>query len=98
MNDMITVGAASLMSALILATISGRWFVRPEPSAKHRAPANRPLLRPVEALDRTSALCSSQGKVTHHARTHITRQLICMECHSPSPDWITTDESGEGVK
>ncbi|WP_262058567.1 hypothetical protein [Streptomyces sp. STR69] len=98
MNDQITVGAASLVSALILAALAGRWYVRPEPSGQHRRPARPLLLRPVEALDRTAALCASQGIVTLHVRTLVTRQFICLECRNPSPDPLAVDASAEGAK
>ncbi|MFC9847754.1 hypothetical protein ACFWFF_01390 [Streptomyces sp. NPDC060223] len=86
MNDQTTIGAAILLSACILGALAARWYVRPEPTAKHRAPANPLLLRPVEALDRSAALCSTENRVTLHARTRITRQLICMDCRNPSRD------------
>jgi hypothetical protein len=84
MNGQITVGAASLMSALILAALAGRWYVRPV--GQHRRPAEPMLLRPVEALDRTAALCASQGVVTLHVRTRVTKQFVCMDCRGISPD------------
>jgi hypothetical protein len=67
--------------AVGLVTIARAW---PQPTGRRRA--RGPALPAVEALEKTAALCATEGRVTLHARTHITRQLICLDCRNPSPD------------
>ncbi|MBP5931856.1 hypothetical protein F3K39_28395 [Streptomyces sp. LBUM 1479] len=89
MTDFIAaiVGAAALMigGAAIL--------TRPETShGKHR---RRPALlaRPMDALDTVAALCSTENRVTRHARVQITRQFMCLDCHNPSRDPASYEEA-----
>jgi hypothetical protein len=82
--DLLVIGAAAVY-------LGRNW---PGPSGKHRAPhpSARPA-RPVQAMELTAALCDTEKRVTLHARTRVNRQLICMDCRQPSPDW---QEAGHG--
>jgi hypothetical protein len=68
----------------------------PGPSGKHRAPhpSVRPG-RPVEAMDKVAARCEVENRVTIHARTHVARQFICMDCLNPSTDPLTFQTKGD---
>lgn len=77
MSPETTIAAAVLMAALIAAALVARWYVRPEPIARHRAP--RTLQRPVEALDRTEKWCSVEHRPTLHVRFAGGGDM-CMDC------------------
>jgi hypothetical protein len=81
---------AALAGAVTVVGVSAVYLGRkwPGPRGKHRAPhpSVRPD-RPVQAMELTAALCSTQRVVTIHARMRVNRQLICMDCRQPSPDW-----------
>lgn len=93
MNAEIAAGAASLTAALIAAVGTARWYLRPEPGGRHRAP--REQLPRVEALDKTVALCTTKRRVTVHARTRV-GPLVCLDCRNLSTDprtYETREES-----
>ncbi|WP_060886209.1 hypothetical protein [Streptomyces caniscabiei] len=75
----------ALLAAAALMVGGSAIMLRPAPRGRHCR--RRVLLaRPVDALEKTSALCSTEGRVTSHARVRITGQFVCIDCRNPSPD------------
>lgn len=90
MTGFLTAMAGVLTAIGVGAVMIGRNW--PGPHGRHaRRPA--PSAPPaVEALDKTAALCATEGRVTVHARLHVARQLICLDCRNPSPDPLALGE------
>jgi hypothetical protein len=77
-TDQIAAGAAMLICSLSVGFLAIRWYVRPEPTAKHRAA--RVWFRPVQALVETTVRCRFEHRDTVHVRTRVTDELICRSC------------------
>nr|WP_119589803.1 hypothetical protein [Streptomyces scabiei] len=87
---------ASLIAASALMVGGSAILLRPETArGRHRHHRRRPTLlaRPIDALKRTSALCTTEGRVTQHAWMSITGQFICLDCHQPSADPASYEEA-----
>lgn len=93
----VTLGATAVMAALVGATSLARWWTLPVPAGRRHRRTGPPLPPPVEALEKTAALCRAEGRVTVHARTHITRQLICLDCRNTTSDPLNTREEATGA-
>ncbi|NUS86351.1 MAG: hypothetical protein HOY75_27420 [Streptomyces sp.] len=83
----------ALIAAAALMVGGSAILLRPEPTRGRHCRRRVLLARPVDALERTSALCSTEGRVTPHARVRITGQFICLDCHQPSPDPASYEEA-----
>jgi hypothetical protein len=87
---------AALASAAVLVAAGIAMIARAvAPHGRHRSPFRQPplLQRPIDALDTVAALCSTEGRVTRHARVQITRQFMCLDCHNPSRDPASYEEA-----
>ncbi|MFM9777057.1 hypothetical protein [Streptomyces scabiei] len=83
----------ALIAAAALMVGGSAIMLRPEPTRGRHCRRRVLLARPVDALERTSALCSTEGRVTSHARVRITGQFICLDCHQPSADPASYEEA-----
>lgn len=83
----------ALIAAAALMVGGSAILLRPEPHGRHSRRRRVLLARPVDALERTSALCSTEGRVTSHARVRITGQFVCIDCRNPSPDPASYEEA-----
>jgi hypothetical protein len=83
--------AAGTATAVGITAIARHW---PLPTGRRRA--DGPLLPPrVEALEKVAARCPAEARITVHARTLVTRELICLDCRNTSPDLLTSDTREE---
>ncbi|UJV43838.1 hypothetical protein [Streptomyces sp. AMCC400023] len=84
---------AALIAAAALTVAGSAILLRPETTRGRHCRRPALLARPVDALDRVAALCSTEGRVTQHARMSITGQFICISCHNPSRDPASYEEA-----
>lgn len=82
--------------------VVARNWPQPRPRGRHRAARRMEqtapldtLLRPVEAMEKTAALCTTERRVTVHARTRVTRELVCMDCRNSSIDPLSYETRAE---
>lgn len=83
----------ALLAAAALMVGGSAILLRPEPTRGRHCRRRVLLARPVDALEKTSALCSTEGRVTPHARVRITGQFVCIDCRNPSPDPASYEEA-----
>jgi hypothetical protein len=77
-TDPYAAGAAMLMGALIVTFLAARWYLRPEPTGKHRP--TRIWTRPIEAMVTVTVRCPAEGQDRVHAKTRLKGELICRSC------------------
>ncbi|GGR70822.1 MULTISPECIES: hypothetical protein [Streptomyces] len=81
--------AAALGAAITAVGVVSVAIARTWPGSTGRRRAGTPVLvsvEAVEALEKTAALCTTEGRITVHARTRVTRELVCLDCRNPSLD------------
>lgn len=83
----------ALIAAAALMVGGSAIMLRPEPTRGRHCRRRVLLARPVDALVKTSALCTTEGRVTLHAWMSVMRQFICLDCHQPSPDPASYEEA-----
>lgn len=83
----------ALLAAAALMVGGSAILLRPEPARGRHCRRRVLLARPADALDTVAALCSTEGRVTQHARVQITGQFVCLDCHNPSRDPASYEEA-----
>ncbi|NEY33042.1 hypothetical protein GTU99_12715 [Streptomyces sp. PRKS01-65] len=92
--------AAALAGAVTAVGVGAVAIARSWPGASGRHRAARlasPALPATEALEKTAALCATEGRVTVHARLRVTRDLLCMDCRNTTPDPLPSREEATGA-
>ncbi|MFH9403309.1 hypothetical protein ACH4JS_26690 [Streptomyces sp. NPDC017638] len=83
--------AAALGAAITTVGVVSVAVARTWPGSTGRRRGGAPLIQSVEALEMLAARCAMEGRITVHARTRVTRELICLDCRNFSSNPLIHD-------